>query len=74
MTRPVLLIAGGSRGIGASTAKLAAARGYDVAINYKSNRKAADEVAAAVTALEFDSTAKTVWASTGSPVPTSRTP
>ena len=50
MTRPVLLIAGGSRGIGASTAKLAAARGYDVAINYKSNRKAADEVAAAVTA------------------------
>ena len=50
MTRPVLLIAGGSRGIGASTAKLAATRGYDVAINYKSNRKAADEVAAAVTA------------------------
>ena len=34
MPRPVLLIAGGSRGIGASTAKLAAARGYDVAINY----------------------------------------
>jgi NAD(P)-dependent dehydrogenase (short-subunit alcohol dehydrogenase family) len=45
---PVLLIAGGSRGIGASTAKLAAARGYDVAVNYKSNTKAADEVVAAV--------------------------
>ena len=47
---PVLLIAGGSRGIGASTAKLAAARGYDVAVNYKSNAKAADDVVAAVKA------------------------
>jgi NAD(P)-dependent dehydrogenase (short-subunit alcohol dehydrogenase family) len=48
MPRPVLLIAGGSRGIGASTAKLAAARGYDVAINYMSRVDAAEEVAAAV--------------------------
>ena len=48
MPRPVLLIAGGSRGIGASTAKLAAARGYDVAINYVSNAKAAADVADAV--------------------------
>src|ERR1700732_4171955 len=48
MPRPVLLIAGGSRGIGASTAKLAAARGYDVAINYISNAKAAADVAGAV--------------------------
>ena len=45
---PVLLIAGGSRGIGAATARLAAAQGYDVAVNYKSNTKAADEVVAAV--------------------------
>ena len=35
MSRPVLLIAGGSRGIGAATAKLAGTRGYDVAVNYK---------------------------------------
>jgi NAD(P)-dependent dehydrogenase (short-subunit alcohol dehydrogenase family) len=48
MTRPVLLIAGGSRGIGASTARLAAERGYDVAINFISNAKAAAEVAGAV--------------------------
>lgn len=48
MPRPVLLIAGGSRGIGASTAKLAAARGYDVAINYMRRAEAAEEVAAAV--------------------------
>jgi NAD(P)-dependent dehydrogenase (short-subunit alcohol dehydrogenase family) len=48
MTRPVLLIAGGSRGIGAATARLAAERGYDVAINFISNTKAAAEVADAV--------------------------
>ena len=48
MPRPVLLIAGGSRGIGASTAKLAAARGYDVAVNYVRRTEAAEEVAAAV--------------------------
>ena len=32
---PVLLIAGGSRGIGAATARLAARQGYDVAVNYR---------------------------------------
>jgi NAD(P)-dependent dehydrogenase (short-subunit alcohol dehydrogenase family) len=45
---PVLLIAGGSRGIGASTARLAGERGYDVAINYLGNAKAAAQVADAV--------------------------
>jgi len=45
---PVLLIAGGSRGIGAATARMAAQRGYDVAVNYKSNGKAADSVVADV--------------------------
>jgi NAD(P)-dependent dehydrogenase (short-subunit alcohol dehydrogenase family) len=50
MSRPVLLIAGGSRGIGASTAKLAGERGYDVAVNYKSNSNAAAGVVAAVKA------------------------
>jgi len=44
MARPVLLIAGGSRGIGAATARFAGARGYDVAVNYKSNAKAAASV------------------------------
>ena len=34
--RPVVLITGGSRGIGAAVAQLAAARGYDVAITYRS--------------------------------------
>jgi NAD(P)-dependent dehydrogenase (short-subunit alcohol dehydrogenase family) len=53
--RPVLLIAGGSRGIGASTARFAGARGYDVAINYLSNAKAAAEVAEAVKASSGNS-------------------
>jgi NAD(P)-dependent dehydrogenase (short-subunit alcohol dehydrogenase family) len=39
-----LLVTGGSRGIGAATARLAAAAGYAVAVNYCSNRDAALEV------------------------------
>jgi NAD(P)-dependent dehydrogenase (short-subunit alcohol dehydrogenase family) len=42
----VMLITGGSRGIGAATARLAAKRGWDVAINYASNRAAAEAVVA----------------------------
>jgi len=45
MTHPVILITGGSRGIGAATAILAAQRGYDVAFTYQSNAAAANEVA-----------------------------
>ena len=40
----VLLVAGGSRGSGAATARLAAKHGYDVAVNYLGNAKAADDV------------------------------
>ena len=47
MTRPVMLVTGGSRGIGAATCRLAAAEGYDVAVNYASNRDAADTVVSA---------------------------
>jgi NAD(P)-dependent dehydrogenase (short-subunit alcohol dehydrogenase family) len=46
----VLLITGASRGIGAATARLAALRGYDVCVNYKSQRQAADTVVEAVKA------------------------
>jgi NAD(P)-dependent dehydrogenase (short-subunit alcohol dehydrogenase family) len=46
----VLLVTGASRGIGAATAKLAGARGYDVAVNYLRDAKAAGEVVAAVKA------------------------
>lgn len=41
---PTLLITGGSRGIGAATALLAAQRGYAVAVNYTANSLAADDV------------------------------
>ena len=50
MSRPVLLVAGGSRGIGAATAKLAGKAGYDVAVNYNSNSNAAAGVVDAVKA------------------------
>ncbi len=40
----VLLITGGSRGIGAATALLASKEGYAVAVNYRANSLAADEV------------------------------
>lgn len=46
----LLLITGAGRGIGAATAKLAAARGYDVAVTYKSDAIAAAAVVAAVKA------------------------
>jgi NAD(P)-dependent dehydrogenase (short-subunit alcohol dehydrogenase family) len=44
----VLLVTGGSRGIGAATALLAARKGYAVAVNYTSNEAAAEEVAGAI--------------------------
>ena len=40
----VLLVTGGSRGIGAATAWLAAQQGWAVAVNYTANSLAADEV------------------------------
>jgi NAD(P)-dependent dehydrogenase (short-subunit alcohol dehydrogenase family) len=38
----IVLVTGGSRGIGAETARLAAERGYAVAINYRENASAAN--------------------------------
>jgi len=44
----IMIITGGSRGIGASTAVLAALRGYAVCVNYHQNRDAADKVVATI--------------------------
>lgn len=44
----VLLITGGSRGIGAATALLAARQGYVVAVNYKQDAEAAGQVVSVI--------------------------
>src|SRR5260370_41128840 len=48
--RPVITITGGGRGIGAATAKLAAARGPAVCVNYLHGREPAEEVVRYITA------------------------
>lgn len=48
--QPIILITGGSRGIGAACAELAATRGYAVVISYRENRQAADAVLEAIAA------------------------
>jgi NAD(P)-dependent dehydrogenase (short-subunit alcohol dehydrogenase family) len=44
MASPIMLVTGGSRGIGAATALMAAARGWRVVLSYKDNAQAADAV------------------------------
>ncbi len=44
--KPSLIVTGGSRGIGAATARLAAQRGYSVSLSYRSHAAAADAVVA----------------------------
>ncbi len=46
--KKIILITGGSRGIGAATALLAAREGFAVGINYRDNRAAAEAVCAAI--------------------------
>lgn len=48
--RRIVLVTGGSRGIGRAVCRLAAARGYDVAVNYQGRAEAAEAVAAEVRA------------------------
>lgn len=50
MAQPIMLITGGSRGIGAATALLAAERGWQVAISFLGNASAADAVVAQIKA------------------------
>ena len=46
----VVIVTGGSRGIGAATAKLAAERGYAVCVNYARDRPSVEAVVAAIAA------------------------
>jgi NAD(P)-dependent dehydrogenase (short-subunit alcohol dehydrogenase family) len=47
----IVLVTGGSRGIGAETAKLFASQGYDVCINYLRNDAAAEQVRSEILAI-----------------------
>jgi NAD(P)-dependent dehydrogenase (short-subunit alcohol dehydrogenase family) len=49
MAANVLVVTGGSRGIGAATAQLAGERGYAVCVNYRENRTAAEQVIERIT-------------------------
>ncbi len=46
--RPVLLVTGGSRGIGAAVCLAAAEQGWRVVVNYASNEAAAQDVVARI--------------------------
>jgi NAD(P)-dependent dehydrogenase (short-subunit alcohol dehydrogenase family) len=48
MTQRVVIVTGGGRGIGAATATLAAQRGFDVCVNYRSDASSAQRVAEAI--------------------------
>ncbi len=48
--QPVMIVTGGSQGIGAAVARLAGMRGYAVALSYQSNREMAEAVVADIAA------------------------
>ncbi len=48
--QPITIVTGGSRGIGAATARLCGGYGHAVCVAYRSGAKAAEEIAAAITA------------------------
>lgn len=65
MSKPVFLVTGGSRGIGAAIAHSAAAAGYQVLLTYAGRADAAEAVVAAI--LADGGTAEAVQADTGKP-------
>jgi NAD(P)-dependent dehydrogenase (short-subunit alcohol dehydrogenase family) len=50
VVKPVLVVTGGSGGIGAATCRLGAARGYAVALSYRGGHEAAEALVAEITA------------------------
>ena len=46
--KPVMIVTGAGRGIGAATALMAAQKGYAVAVNYRSDKASADKVVAEI--------------------------
>lgn len=62
-SEPVAIVTGGSRGIGAATAKLLANKGYRICVNYRSDEVAADAVVNELTS--YGTTAIAVQADIG---------
>lgn len=54
----LVIVTGGARGIGKATCLLLASRGYQVAVNYRSNEKAALQVVSEITSSHGDNVAK----------------
>lgn len=54
MNKPVIVITGGSQGIGAATALLAAQQGYNICFSYHSQKSAAEQLATNIKALGAD--------------------
>jgi NAD(P)-dependent dehydrogenase (short-subunit alcohol dehydrogenase family) len=52
MDKPVIVITGGSQGIGAATALLAAQQGYNICFSYHSQESSAQQIAAQIKALD----------------------
>jgi len=63
LRQPVAIVTGGSRGIGAATARLLMFRGYAVCVNYRANAAAAEAVVASI--REAGGTAIAVQADVG---------
>ena len=61
MSKGTMIVTGGGRGIGAAVARLAAARGYDVAVNYLSDAAAAGQVVADIRAAGGVATWRRAW-------------
>lgn len=70
MKKPVFLVTGGSRGIGAAIARGAAAEGYHVLLTYAGRADAADAVVAAIRAQGGEASA--IQADTGNPADIAR--
>jgi len=54
MSHPLMLVTGGSRGIGAAAVLLAAARGWRVAFSYKTNIEAANAIVAKAKSIDAE--------------------
>uniref|UniRef100_A0A6U6JCU6 Uncharacterized protein n=1 Tax=Odontella aurita TaxID=265563 RepID=A0A6U6JCU6_9STRA len=65
----LVVVTGGSRGIGAATCKLLASRGYDVAVNYQSGEGEARGVCDYIDAVRVEHAESSSWEYVGRAIP-----